>query len=335
MKSHSAESCARTAYLFHRLYNEPDSPLGSGAFRPAPGYKLKGDDKRKYDSYFKENVFYKRGCSLGDKIQCYKHDINAFKVRIIGDYSNYASGFNALNYERKRELRNEIYRLEDKYIEGVAETRVGDKVQVRNEVFGAWYKKTTTVTIDEIKRQLKAKQIKKSKNDTATRTARKRAKKISTARQGSPFQLSKRFYGIKPKSNLANKVCASEFGSNYRLASWKDVKSYYSPSKIKEIKTLQSRYFISYEGSELSKYNNKYRHIFYFKSGSHTPKNDVSSYSKLSAFCINKRAPISSVKASSVVSSKTSLHSHAGRSHNHKLPLQGKAHRHGNGAIGE
>ena len=186
--------------------------------------------------------------------------------------------------------------------------------------------------IDELKNATLKKELKKS---IVTRIARKTAKDISIAMQGSPFKLSKRFYAVGTKSNLAKKVCISEFGSNYRLASWKNVINYYTPSKIKEIKVLKSRYYILFEGSELSKYNKKYHHIFHFLTDGRTPKNDVVAASKLSALCADKRSQVASVKTSSAVSSKTLLHSHNSRTHSHKLPRQGKAHRHGNGAIGK
>jgi len=140
MKRHSAESCARTIYLTNKLIGQFDSPLNRK-------YGSISNGKAEYNTLQRENIIYNIGCSLGDPMQCYYHDINAFKLKIFKEYSSYDSANLAIQYKRSDEIYSEENRLIKKYIKGLSHKRNF------NSVTNEWYNKAETLTIDEIKKR--------------------------------------------------------------------------------------------------------------------------------------------------------------------------------------
>ncbi len=258
---HSAESCARAVYLFGELFYDLDSPIT----------KISPGRKKQYQAYLKRNVFYKIGCSLGDKIQCLKHDMNIFKIKIISEYSSLRSGISELKFSRGDEVRSKEEQLSRKYINGYAEGQVRDYL-----VLNGWYDKASTVTIDEIKRQ---------KNNGTLWGQKHTKKNMSSSKQKMPSSIT-----IDEKQLFL------------------DLKAYF----IKFPKDY--KFFTSLPKSQQAK-------VFQSLKG----KTQQQRFTQLSKV----------LKPSDRTAVRSSLsHMHAGHGHSHKLPSQGKAHRHGNGAIG-
>lgn len=272
-------ACAKAVDLFSDIY----------AYDGKIRIKTFGDTPLRVLLNRQQVKFYKKGCQLGDKIQCYKHGVSVAELQYARGFSSLDEGFNKLFHNNDKQLNRSIFELKKKYL-GKRSFPDPENDKLIREKKEEWFN-LVELPLDVI--------IKR------TASGQTKAVLVGYKTYQHPygtFVLTKEKFPRKDREKIMKKI----IGKNYELlGSGKHLK-HLSEADLRAIlrglgiTKLELKYAVSKDSTRILAVK---------------PKNRFNSMPKTNASLSNS-------------------HSHAGRSHTHKLPEQGKHHRHGNGALG-
>jgi len=144
----SAEACGKAARLYSNIsYDEETN-----------GKKTYGEDNRLVFIAFNNKLikFYKIGCGLGDKVQCYDHRYFQIKVNLIKQYSSLAESeieFDSLFTPfNKNPLSTELRQLEKKYFGTRTKKNRHSNYSPKDKAQSAWTIRIDNLSINQIKK---------------------------------------------------------------------------------------------------------------------------------------------------------------------------------------
>lgn len=141
-------ACAKAVSLFEDIYGH-DEKLINETFGDIPFLVLLNRQQEKY---------YKKGCALGDKIQCYKHGVSVAEMKFARGYSSLDEGFASLLFNNDKQLSRSKFELNKKYF-GKGRSPDPEKDQLIREKTEEW-SNLVELPLDEIKKRTASGQTK-------------------------------------------------------------------------------------------------------------------------------------------------------------------------------